>query len=853
MSSSDVFVSYRRAHVAFAKQLSVAFAQRQRAVWIDWEDIPPGVRDFSREIAAGIEQANVFVAVLSPGFLGSEHCLQELLYAQGLNKRIIPVVVAPMDAAAVPECIRSINWVYFIPHAGHDNAFSTAFEAVIQAIDTDYDHLREHTKLLARALDWQNHDRNTSFFLSGDELDAAEQWLSKASGLSPHPVDVHTQFILRSRQWQTRRQRRVLGGALVLLALAVVGLIVAVVAGIEARTQQLIAERRAAETLSLAATNIAAETVANGNYLEGLSLAHFAATFSDDPPAQVRQTLQQLAFQPGVRLAFFDQPAPAMSALGLAPGQVARSSGAREHTLTAEDEATYSIRNADGAIVARLSRLIGPPFGGLGVVAERIDPAVVRRYDNPLVRFSAMDISIDGSEVAVGTEQGLVIVGNTQTVPEQMRPEGHSLPVDGVRFSSDGRYLVSRGSTDNLRNSSVIDREFIVWDTNTWQPVRQFNGFKRQRDLVAFSEDGLHLLFRETSPPGYTLWDVRDSRLVWSIQGGLHVMELAFAPNGESIVAATLLTLRMRPPRDFGLYDLDGNRINSFGGQPGSDAIDAPILFSPDGEKLRLIRSNGNLIEVNLRSGEENGYGTLPHADIAGGSANGRFIALNDHENRVVVVWDIEAAMQVGRFDDADLGSRTTLSDDGRYAAYSPFEGPLIVRDLTDEGAEVARFDAHGGSSDFVGAVVHAFGPRSETLLYSDKQGNVRMVQTGSWTERAILRGLGDTISAMAVSADGTLVAAVGEAGRLMIWDAHSGAALQRMDDVGTVAKVAFSPDGEAVLTGDEKGLISLWRLTDADDVLAWVAQHRATVPVSCEDLLQTGIVATQSSCPFRE
>ena len=853
MSSSDVFVSYRRTDVAFARQLSVAFAQAERTAWIDWEDIPPGARDFTREIAAGIEQANVFVAVLSPAFLGSEYCLQELLYADRLNKRIIPVVVASIDEAEVPECIRSINWVYFLPHAGHDNAFATAFEAVIQAIDTDYDHLREHTKLLARALDWQNHDKNTSFSLSGDELEAAEQWLSKASGLSPHPADVHTEFILRSRQWQTRRQRRVLGGALMLLALAVAGLIVAVMAGIEARTQQSIAERRAAETLSLAVTNIATETVANGNYLEGLSLARFAATFIDEPPAQVWQTLQQIAFQPGVRLAFHDPLSPAMSPPGLAPGQIAHSSGAREHTLTAEDTATYGIRDPEGALVARLKRLIGPPFGGLGIVSEGIDPAVVRHYDNPLVRFPAMDIGMDGSQVAVGTEQGLVIVGNTRTVPEYMRLEGHSLPVDGVRFSSDGRYLVSRGSTDNLPNSSVIDREFIVWDTGSWQPVRQFNGFKRQRDLVAFSEDGLYLLFRETSPPGYTLWDVRDSRLVWSIQGGMHVMELAFTPDGESFVAATLLTLRMRPPRDFTVYGLDGSRINRFGGDPGGDAIDAPILFSPDGEKLRMIRSDGNLIEANLRTGEKTTHGTLPRADIAGSSANGRFIALNDHENRVVVVWDIEAARQIGSFDDAEFGREITLSNDGRYAAYSPFDGPLIVRDLADEGAEVARFDVHGDGSDFVGAFAHAFGPRSETLLYPDKQGNVRMVETGSWTEKATLRGLGDTISGMGVSADGTLIAAVGEAGRMMIWDARSGAAVQRMDDVGTVAKLAFSPDGETVLTGDEKGLISLWRLTDADDVLAWIEQHRASFPVSCEDLLQAGILATESSCPSRE
>ena len=119
MITSDVFVSYRRTDIEFAKQLPGAFAQRQHAVWIDWKDIPPGVHDAGREIATGIEQANVFVAVMSPAFLGSEYCLRELSCAHQLNKRIIPVVVAPIDDPEVPECVHWINWVYFIPHAGH--------------------------------------------------------------------------------------------------------------------------------------------------------------------------------------------------------------------------------------------------------------------------------------------------------------------------------------------------------------------------------------------------------------------------------------------------------------------------------------------------------------------------------------------------------------------------------------------------------------------------------------------------------------------------------------------------------------------------------------------------------------
>lgn len=856
MNISDVFISYRRKDIEFVKKLSAAFTDQQREVWVDWEDIPPGASDFTREIGMGIEGANVFIVVLSPNYLESEFCLQELNYADELNKRIIPIVYRPVDASHVPESIRSINWVYFTTHAGQTNEFSAAFRAVSQAIDTDYDYVREHTRLLTRARDWENNEKNPSFFLSGAELDAAERWLSTASNLSPHATDIQTDYILQSRQWQTRRQRRLLSGALALLALAVIGLIVAVVAGVEARQQQLIAERNAAETLSLAAANVAAETVANGEYLDGLRLAHFASTFIDNPPAQARQTLRQIAFQPGTRYAFFGDLPSEMNALGLKPGESARSSDQSGTTLVANDEEVFTIQDADGQMLMRLNRLIGPPFLGYGFINENIHPAVIQQYENPLLSIQAMDIMPDMTYVAVGRESGLVIVENAQSVSEVWRPEGHTLPVDGVRFSEDGRYLVSRGSSDTLNDMSVIDREFIIWETTFWQPVLHLNDFGPRRDLVAVSEDGLHLLFLEQSPPGYTLWDVRDSRQVWTLRDGMPVMEASFSPDGESIVVSSLLTMRMRPPRNFMIYDMDGNPIAGFGGEPGEDVIDMPLLFSPDGTTLRTIKADGRLIEIDIQSGEEMVGGGVPQTNVIGGSANGQYIALQDFENSMVIVWDIDAAESVGRFDDEDLGFSMTISNDGRYVAYSArnaaFEDAgLVIRDLADDALLAVRFDEFAVGSGVTGSISFAFGPGSEILLYADRLGNVRVVETGVWRETLILRGLSDVVSDMVMSADRHLVAAAGESGTVMIWDAASGAALQRIDGAGAVAKVGFSPDGGSIVTGDERGQVSLWQLTGSEDMLSWVSQNRALLPVTCDDLLQASIIATQDSCPI--
>ena len=58
MDRSDVFLSYRRADVEFTKRLYEKLKVTNRAVWVDWENLPPGVEGFSDEIQRGIEGAD---------------------------------------------------------------------------------------------------------------------------------------------------------------------------------------------------------------------------------------------------------------------------------------------------------------------------------------------------------------------------------------------------------------------------------------------------------------------------------------------------------------------------------------------------------------------------------------------------------------------------------------------------------------------------------------------------------------------------------------------------------------------------------------------------------------------------
>ena len=62
---TSLFISYSRKDIEIARRLSEAFKSQGLDFWIDWEGIPPTV-DWWKEIEKGIEEADIFLFLISP-------------------------------------------------------------------------------------------------------------------------------------------------------------------------------------------------------------------------------------------------------------------------------------------------------------------------------------------------------------------------------------------------------------------------------------------------------------------------------------------------------------------------------------------------------------------------------------------------------------------------------------------------------------------------------------------------------------------------------------------------------------------------------------------------------------------
>jgi tetratricopeptide (TPR) repeat protein len=234
---ADVFISYSRHNVEFARRLFNALEQGGRESWIDWDSIPLSV-EWWKAIQEGIEAANGFVFIITPESLASPVCALEVAHAISSHKRIIPVIHIETDisatfgklAAVVPagnladildgrdlldvarknwSVLEGINWLYF----READEFGPALKQLINVVEMDFGRVRLHTRMLVRANEWREKKFDKGSLLAGSDLREAENWLNSADDKPPLPTELHRAYIRASlhqeAEEEAERQRQI--------------------------------------------------------------------------------------------------------------------------------------------------------------------------------------------------------------------------------------------------------------------------------------------------------------------------------------------------------------------------------------------------------------------------------------------------------------------------------------------------------------------------------------------------------------------------------------------------------------------------------------------------------------------
>jgi hypothetical protein len=206
LPSLGVFISYSRDDLAFANQLEAGLKLTNFATALDRHGIEGG-EDWKQRLGSLIRDADTVVFVLSPSSAKSTICQWEVDEAERLGKRILPVICRPLDTSVVPRQLAALDYIFFYPEPkSPDTGFGTGLTRLVGALKADHVWLREHTRLLQRALEWAAAGRNPGRLLFGDSVEEAKSWIARRPRHTSEPTALQIEFIRSSENAEVRRR-----------------------------------------------------------------------------------------------------------------------------------------------------------------------------------------------------------------------------------------------------------------------------------------------------------------------------------------------------------------------------------------------------------------------------------------------------------------------------------------------------------------------------------------------------------------------------------------------------------------------------------------------------------------------
>jgi len=421
---------------------------------------------------------------------------------------------------------------------------------------------------------------------------------------------------------------------------------------------------------------------------------------------------------------------------------------------------------------------------------------------------SPFSFSPDGTVIASGNRDrnGTVSLWHIRTGEQQQTLSGHEHSVSCVSFSPDGAMLASGG------NNGII----YLWDLRTGQQKDAFTGYTvgyqkahqytKAITRLAFNPDGTTLV-SECVDTTLRLWNIGtgEHKNIHTGDNTAEIYSLAMTPDSTTIASGS----------NDGIIRLWDTRT----GQRkriliGHASIVASLAFSPDNATLASGGWDNTIRFWNPHTGQQHGMlkgrGSINSLMY---SPDGGILASGD-SNGIVHLWDVRTQQQknILKGHTSNVYS-VAFSPDGRSLASGEQDKIIHLWDV-DTGERKKTITDH---THYVSSVL--FSPDGTTLVSGSWDKTIRFwdAHTGEYKKTLIW----DTISCLALSSDGKMIASGGVFSRqnsitpVSLWDLKTGQEKKTfMGHTDWIHNVLFSPDGTTLASGSRDGTILLWDLT---------------------------------------